>query len=84
MIVFIIFAAVILTILCLQHVRMCFTGETTKERIMGKESTEKCYFLRISKQKFNLRYEINEEQVKKIQNGGIEIELSENEPSISN
>jgi len=51
---------------------------------MGKESTEKCYFLRISKQKFNLRYEINEEQVKKIQNGGIEIELSENEPSISN
>ena len=76
--------AVTATILCLHHVVLCFTGETTKERIKGGESNEKCYFIRRKPTKFNLFYELTEDQIKRIQTVGIELDIiSESEASVS-
>ena len=76
--------AVIATILCLHHVMLCCTGETTKERIKGGESKAKCYFIHRKPTKFNLFYELNEDQTNKIQRIGFELDIiSESEASES-
>jgi hypothetical protein len=63
---------------------LCITGETTKERIKGIETQSKCYFLNIKPSRFSPQLELTEEQAKKIKLGFFELELSENEQSLSN
>ena len=81
--------SVVITLLCLVHVKQCLTGETTKERIKGIDTSSKCFYFTRKKQKFNLRYKLTEEQARKIEMGPNEVgladvEISEIEQSISN
>jgi hypothetical protein len=84
MLIIMLLFAVLSTILCLHHISLCCTGETTKERIKGNVSAAKCYFFHIKPQKFNSQFQITEEQAQRIKGNFIEIEISDNEQSLSN
>ncbi|OMJ94832.1 hypothetical protein SteCoe_1851 [Stentor coeruleus] len=75
---------ILTTILCLHHICLCFTGETTKERIKGEDIGSHCYFCKKKPKKFDPQQILTEEQFKKIVEGPVFIEMSDNENSVSN
>lgn len=66
---------------------MCFTGETTKEKIKKEGNKAGCYFFRRIPTKFDLFLLLSQEQANKIKNieGKFDLEIvSESEPSVYN
>ena len=54
------------TLLCLQHLIMCFTGQTTKERIHGTQGSRCSMTLRAKQSKFDPQMFLSEDQLIKI------------------
>ena len=75
------------TLLCLQHLIMCFTGQTTKERIQGTQGSKCSTSFRTRESKFDPQMFLTKDQINKITsqhidtienyNESIEIELRE-------
>ncbi|OMJ74390.1 hypothetical protein SteCoe_26683 [Stentor coeruleus] len=84
MLILVTMIGILSTLLCLHHVSLCFTGETTKERIKGEDIGSLCYFCKKKPMKFDPQQALTEEQFKRIIEGPVVIEMSENENSVSN
>ena len=54
------------TLLCLQHLIMCFTGQTTKERIQGTQGSKCSISISAKESRFNPQLFLTEYQVIKI------------------
>lgn len=52
---------------------MCFTGQTTKERLYGREGNGFCYFLRRLPSKFNPQQYLSESQLRIIMAGPVPV-----------
>lgn len=67
------------TLLCLQHLIMCFTGQTTKERIQGTQGSKCSMSLRTGKSKFDPQMFLTEDQINKITSQHIDTIENDNE-----